>query len=187
MKRSAILIIVFLIVVNAFGTESSNTKINIIAGISANYYTDYNSIFSIKEGLNLTTFYTQLISKNKSSINWGLSAGIKTGLLFEAAISMKRAGVPNLFPILIPICPGVKGSLFLGNNWELFANAFTGPNIIIYNNFYPSVKYSLDLELGVSWYCFKESGFQLSVKYGFIGKDYFFQGAGANLSYCWRH
>lgn len=186
MKKLAILIL-FFVSISAFGNKINNSKISLITGISANYYTDYNSVFSIKEGLNLSTYYTLFTTINDSLLNFGLSTGIKTGLSFEAAVSMKRAGIPNLFPLLIPICPGVKGSMYLGNNWEIFIDIFTGPNILLYNNLYPSINYTLDLGLGVAWYCFKTSGFEISVKYGFIGNDYFFQGAGANLTYCWRN
>lgn len=156
------------------------------AGVSADLYTDFSTVMTINEGVLFQCSFTALETKKDGFCRFEIQPGLKTGVLFEGANSMKRIFLPAVFPLYIPLCPVIKVNASLGRKWNLHVYSSLGPYLTLYNDFAPVLRFHLEGGLGVSWYAFERSGFEIDVKYGLFGRGDYWRGFGLSLWYVWK-
>lgn len=161
-------------------------KIYLNTGIHANYLTDYNTLFSFREGLTASLSLKMFPLKEEGFLTIFLSPAIKSNLTVEGGSSMQNLGKFKFNPVYLSILPGIKNSFYLGKSWLLNLSLYAGINVTQYSNLYPELTYYLDSSFGVAWYCFKNSGFEVCLTYSATGDENIFHGLGANLLYTYK-
>jgi hypothetical protein len=166
--------------------EESMSRFTASFGISIHYYTDKTSMLTLHEGLEGQFFYKAYEIHTGHWLSLQLLPGIKTGLFLEGATSMDHIFIPERTPVFVPMLPGIKLNFALGRNWNISLNSFAGPYFYSFNDYYIRTLLNLEFGIGLSWYCFRNSGFELQVDYGYLGNEFFFKGFGGSLLYTWR-
>ena len=183
MKKYIILLVIILAAGQNLFSRDIPGRTELEAGLSADIYSDFASYMTVNEGIIIKAYRNLVHSAADSSPGFGLDLGLKSGVLFEGATSMQRPFAPELFPLYIPLCPSIRLYADTGSVWRFHIYSAAGPYLTFYSDPLPDFRLDIEGGIGLSCFCFRNSGFSLDLRYSLFGKGDLWSGFGLDLLY----